>query len=170
MKSTDGIGLSDVQAVYGGPEGDLWELVMGQQIHIGGFASSMDLAEKAGIAAGTCGVDLCCCNGAGMRFLKRFRQVGAMTGVDATPKVIERGRQRCRDEGFPDITFVQCDVCRTPLPDAKADFVWGEDAWCYVVDKPALIAEAVRIVRPGGTIAFTDWIEGPAGQIGRAHV
>ena len=26
-----------------------------------------------------------------------------------------------------------------------------------------LIAEAARIVRPGGVIAFTDWVEGPAG-------
>jgi hypothetical protein len=49
MESKSGIGLKDVQGVYGGPEGDLWELVMGQQIHIGGFKSSMDLAEKAGI-------------------------------------------------------------------------------------------------------------------------
>jgi SAM-dependent methyltransferase len=40
------------------------------------------------------------------------------------------------------------------------DFVWGEDAWCYVVDKEKLIAEATRLVKPGGTIAITDWIEG----------
>ena len=33
---------------------------------------------------------------------------------------------------------------------------------CYVPDKPRLIAEAARIVRPGGVIAFTDWVEGPA--------
>ncbi len=26
-----------------------------------------------------------------------------------------------------------------------------------------MIAEAARIVRPGGVIAFTDWVEGPAG-------
>jgi SAM-dependent methyltransferase len=39
----------------------------------------------------------------------------------------------------------------------------GEDAWCYVVDKAKLIAEAARLVKPGGIIAFTDWIEGPAG-------
>jgi SAM-dependent methyltransferase len=41
--------------------------------------------------------------------------------------------------------------------------VWGEDAWCYVVDKRRLVAEAARIVRPRGVIAFTDWIEGPTG-------
>jgi hypothetical protein len=47
MKSIEEIGLSNVQAVYSGPEGDLWELIMGEQIHIGGFISSMELAEKA---------------------------------------------------------------------------------------------------------------------------
>ena len=44
MKTLEKIGLKDVQAVYSGPEGRLWELIMGQQIHIGGFTSSMDLA------------------------------------------------------------------------------------------------------------------------------
>jgi SAM-dependent methyltransferase len=47
------------------------------------------------------------------------------------------------------------------LPSASADFIWGEDAWCYVEDKNRLISEAARIVKPGGTIAFTDWMEGP---------
>jgi ubiquinone/menaquinone biosynthesis C-methylase UbiE len=164
MKCIDGVGLDDVKGVYGGPEGDLWELIMGHQIHIGGLTSSKDLAEKAGIRAGTCGVDLCCCNGAGMRFLVRFRQVERMTGVDATPNVIERGRKRCQEEGLTDkIEFVQADVCDSGLTGGAADFVWGEDAWCYVVDKPKLIAEAARIVRPGGVVAFTDWIEGNAG-------
>ncbi|MGB2754986.1 MAG: methyltransferase domain-containing protein [Phycisphaerae bacterium] len=163
MKTHAGIGLKDVQAVYDGPEGDLWELVMGEQIHIGGFTSSMDLAEKAKIAAGSSGVDFCCCNGAGMRFLVRFRNVQRMTGVDATRTVVERGRARTKAEGLDGrIRFVLADVCSSGLPDASADFVWGEDAWCYVVDKPRLIAEAARVVRPGGAIAFTDWVEGPA--------
>jgi len=164
MKSTTGIDLTNVQAVYNGPEGDLWELVMGEQIHIGGFTSSMDLADKAGIQAGTHGIDLCCCSGAGMRFLVRFRDVAKMTGVDATETVVNRGKQRCQQEGLSDkIEFVLADVCDSGLPEANADFIWGEDAWCYVVDKAKLIAEAARIVKPGGTIAFTDWIEGPAG-------
>jgi len=164
MKTMDNIGLKEVQTVYSGPEGELWELIMGEQIHIGGFVSSMDLAEKAGIGAGMKGVDLCCCNGAGMRFLARFRDVAQMTGVDATKKVVEQGRSRCRQEGLSDkIKFVLADVCDSGLEDASADFVWGEDAWCYVVDKEKLISEAARIVIPGGVIAFTDWIEGEAG-------
>ena len=164
MKSAANIGLSDVQAVYGGPEGELWELVMGQQVHIGGLQSSMDLAEKAGVGPGMSGVDLCCCNGAGMRFLVRFRNVDRMQGVDATQAVVELGRRRCEAEGLADrIQFTIADVCDTGLKSGSADFVWGEDAWCYVVDKKQLIAEAARLVKPGGIIAFTDWIVGPGG-------
>jgi len=162
VKSTKGIGLAEVQGVYGGAEGDLWELIMGEQIHIGGFQSSADLAERAGIAPGTRGVDLCCCSGAGMRFLLRFRKVGQMTGVDATQRVIERGKKRNEEQGVAErIRFVKADVCDSGLADACADFVWGEDAWCYVVDKAKLIAEAARLAKSGGTIAFTDWVEGP---------
>jgi ubiquinone/menaquinone biosynthesis C-methylase UbiE len=161
MKTITGVTLADVQAVYSGPEGDLWELIMGEQIHIGGFQSSMNLAKRAGIQAGMRGIDLCCCSGAGMRFLVRFYQVAAMCGVDATRTVLERGKQRCQVEGLDQkITFREADVCATGLPAAMADFIWGEDAWCYVVDKPTLIAEAARLIKPGGLIAFTDWIEG----------
>jgi ubiquinone/menaquinone biosynthesis C-methylase UbiE len=164
MKEIKGIGLKNVQEVYGGPEGDLWELVMGEQIHIGGFQSSMALATKAKITAGMKGVDLCCCTGAGMRFLVRFLNVSRMTGVDATEKVVLRGRERCAYEKLADrISFVLGDVCASGLPSGDADFVWGEDAWCYVEDKAKLIAEAARLVKKGGTIAFTDWIETGAG-------
>ena len=91
MKTIANVGLKDVQAVYSGPEGELWELVMGQQIHLGGLQSSLELAEKAGIRPGTSGVDLCCCTGAGMRFLVRFRNVARMQGVDATEAMVRRG-------------------------------------------------------------------------------
>ncbi|MEN6556609.1 MAG: class I SAM-dependent methyltransferase, partial [Thermoguttaceae bacterium] len=96
------MGLADVQAVYGGAEGQLWELVMGQQIHLGGFQSSMALADRAGVRAGMVGVDLCCCTGAGMRLLTRFRNVARMHGVDATERMVEVGRSRCREEGLAD--------------------------------------------------------------------
>ena len=69
MKSLVTVGLPDVQAVYRGFERELWELIMGHQIHIGGLKASLDLAERARIPAGAKGIDLCCCNGAGMRAL-----------------------------------------------------------------------------------------------------
>lgn len=164
MKSATQIHLADVQSVYSGAEGRLWELLMGEQIHLGGFQSSVDLAKRAGLAAGMCGVDLGCASGAGMRFLVRFVKIARMTGVDATPAMVELGRHRVAAEGLDaSIDFVLGDACDTGLPTEEFDFVWGEDAWCCVENKPQLIAEASRLIRPGGKIAFTDWVEGPAG-------
>ena len=147
MKALPTVELRDVQAVYSGPEGDLWELIMGEQIHIGGFRSSMALAECAGIGAGMWGVDLCCCTGAGMRFFgplptgshamgrRRRHGDGHPAGHRAVPRAghdrpgpVHAGRR------LPD----------GPSQRVGADFVWGEDAWCYVVDKQALVAEAAR--------------------------
>jgi ubiquinone/menaquinone biosynthesis C-methylase UbiE len=164
MHHLDSIALCQIQAVYDGAEGDLWELIMGQQIHVGGMASSQDLAARAGIAADSRGVDLCCCNGAAMRHLLRFNQAAHMPGVDATDTMIERAKARNQPEGFATrTTLVLAKATATGLDEACGDFVWGEDAWCYVADKAALITEAARLIPSGGTIAFTDWVAGPAG-------
>lgn len=154
------IGLSDVQRVYSGPEAKLWELIMGEQIHAGGMMSSTELARSAGIRAGMKGVDLCCCLGAGMRFLAKNYQVH-MCGVDATDNVLAQARQRAKEEGLDGhLEFKAGDVTCIPYEDKTFDFVWGEDAWCYVVGKDKLVQEAARVLKPGGIIAFTDWIEG----------
>ncbi|MEI6651124.1 MAG: methyltransferase domain-containing protein, partial [Chlorobiaceae bacterium] len=39
------------------------------------------------------------------------------------------------------------------------DVVWGQDAWCYITDKKRLIEECARVLKPGGILAFTDWLE-----------
>ena len=162
MRKTD-ITLKDVSAVYDGPEGLLWELIMGEQIHAGGIKSSMVLAEKAGINPGMKGIDLCSALGAGCRFLVQNFGV-TMCGVDATDTMLKKAEERAEADGLEDkIEFKKGDVTAIPYNDSVFDFVWGEDAWCYVVDKEKLIEEAARVVKSGGVVAFTDWIEGPEG-------
>jgi SAM-dependent methyltransferase len=152
-----------VQAVYSGPERALWELLMGEQIHIGGFGSSQDLAARAGVKPGLSAVDLCACTGAGLRFLARFHGLAHGIGVDMTQAVLDLGEGRNRRDGVSErIRLVQAEATATSLPAGQADLVWGEDAWCYVADKPALVREALRLDKPGGTIAFTDWRWGPS--------
>ncbi len=159
-----GIELPEVRALYEGRPARIYELLMGQQIHIGGLVSTLELADLAGIGEGSRGVDLCCGSGASMRALVRLRGVASMTGVEAASSPVQRGRHACERDGLGErVRFVVADACSSALPEGQADFVWGEDAWCYVVDKESLIAEAVRIVRRDGTIAFTDWVEGSSG-------
>lgn len=161
MKATETFHLSQVQQAYRGADGRFWELVMGEQIHIGGMESSADLAEKAEIRPGSSGIDLCCGSAGGMRFLVSIRGVEHMVGVDATDIMIARGQQMCDQSGLSDrISMVLRDASACGLPAESADFIWSEDAWCYVEEKSRIIREAARLVRPGGTIAFTDWTEG----------
>lgn len=157
------ITLKDVNAVYSGPEGQLWEMIMGEQIHVGGFASSMTLAQKAGIREGQKVLDLCSALGAGLRFLvKNFNVKGY--GLDGTKHMYEEAIKRAkRDNMDGSIEFKLGDVTAIPWTDSTFDVVWGEDAWCYVVDKERLISESARILKKNGTIAFTDWVEGPEG-------
>jgi ubiquinone/menaquinone biosynthesis C-methylase UbiE len=155
--------LKDVSADYSGPVGQLWELIMGEQVHIGGFKSSKTLADKAGIKAGMKGIDLCSCLGAGMRFLAKNYGC-TMAGVDGTKAMYQKAIERAKQEGLQDkLEFKLGDVMAIPYPDKSFDFVWGEDAWCYVTDKDKLIAEATRVLKSGGKLVFTDWIEGPKG-------
>ena len=164
VKRNPSVGTGDVAEVYDGDQGRLYELVFGESIHVGGREASAELADAAGIRPASHGVDLCCGNGAAMRFLVAERGVAEMTGVDISEALIDRGERLVEDAGLSEqIRFVAADATRTDLADARSDFVWSEDAWVYVPDKAAVVAEAARIVRPGGTIAFTDWVEGPAG-------
>mmetsp|Transcript_12272 Transcript_12272/g.13879 ORF Transcript_12272/g.13879 Transcript_12272/m.13879 type:complete len:271 (-) Transcript_12272:299-1111(-) len=150
-----------IKACYSGAEQDIWELTMGKQVDIGGASSTMELAQKAGLGPGMKGVDLNCNNGGGMRCLLRLCGVESMTGVDITKSVVDRGIKRTAEEGFGDkITFICANSLENGLPDASADFVYSKDAWCYMPDKQSIIDQAARIVKPGGTICFTDWIEG----------
>ena len=62
--------------------------------------------------------------------------------------VVDRCRTRCEAEGYAGtIDITHADVCDSGLPDGSADFVWGEDAWCYVEDKAKLVAEAARLAQ-----------------------
>lgn len=155
--------LSDVQGVYSGPEGDLWELIMGEQIHIGGFAQSKILADLAGIGRGEKVLDLCSALGAGLRFLAKFYGARGF-GLDATDRMLEKAASRTAEDGLAgQIEFRKGNVESIPWSDGFFDVVWGEDAWCYVENKDRMVAEAARVLRKGGRIAFSDWVEGPKG-------
>lgn len=163
MKKT-GMTVENVKEVYSGPEGELWELIMGEQIHVGGWGQSKVLADAAGIREGQKVLDICSALGAGLRFLNRNYGVQGY-GLDATPHMVEEARRRTERDGLSEaITYKVGNAEEIPWGDGHFDVVWGEDAWCYVENKEKMIEEAARVLKPGGTIAFSDWVEGPAGM------
>jgi ubiquinone/menaquinone biosynthesis C-methylase UbiE len=151
--------LEDVQAVYSGPVGVLWEMLMGEQIHVGGPKETDILAEKAKISKETHVLDVCSALGGPARHIaKKFGC--KVTGLDATQKMVNEAILRTAREGLTNqISYKLGDSLNMPFEDGTFDMVWGQDAWCYVTDKAQLISEAARVLKPGGTIAFTDWIQ-----------
>jgi ubiquinone/menaquinone biosynthesis C-methylase UbiE len=154
--------LTEVEDLYGSAEGRLWELVAGEMLHCGGIGQTTAMANKAGIKEGQKVLDLCSGFGSSLRFLaKKFKIQGY--GIDISPYMVEQATKRTRAEGLEgQITYRQGSVYQSPWQNNTFDVVWGEDAWCYLDSKEGLIKEAVRLLKPGGVIAFSDWVTGPS--------
>jgi ubiquinone/menaquinone biosynthesis C-methylase UbiE len=153
------VGIEGVNEVYEGPGGGLWEMLMGEQIHVGGEKETEVLAKKAGITASSVVVDVCSALGGPARHLAR--KIGcSVVGLDATAKMHNEALRRTKEAGLEGkITYKLGNALDMPFRAGTFDVVWGQDAWCYITDKERLIRECARVVKPGGVVAFTDWIE-----------
>ena len=82
-----------------------------------------------------------------------------VTAVDVAAPLIALAQRRIADQR---ITFQTIEP-EKPLPfaDACFDVVFTKDAWLHVIDKPALLREVHRVLKPGGRLAGGDWMKGP---------
>jgi len=126
------------------------------QDHFGGIEANDILAAKAGIQRSHHVLDVCSGMGGPARYLAH--RIGCrVTGLDLTRSRYEsaiRLTQLAKLSRLVD--FRLGDALNMPFEDASFDIVIGQEAWCHVPDKPRLIAECARVVKPGGVIAFTD--------------
>jgi len=126
------------------------------QDHYGGVDALDALADVAGIRAGHHVLDVCSGVGGPARWLA-FRRGCRVTGLDFTTSRVESAKrlsQRARLDHL--VNFVHGDATRMPLQDSDYDVVIGQESWLHIPDKPALVSECIRVLKPGGTIAFTD--------------
>ncbi len=126
------------------------------QDHYGGLPALDALANRAGISSEHYVVDLCSGLGGPARHLANTRGCRVL-GVDLTAsrhdaaiRLTTLARQSHR------VQFVLADVRDVPFPDASFDAALSQEGFAHVPDKARLVAEAVRLVKPGGVVAFTD--------------
>ena len=82
---------------------------------------------------------------------------GTVTGVDQSPEFIAAARAARRRGGVGDrVEFVVGDVHALDLPAASFDAVVAHTLVSHVRDPLAVLAEAARVVRPGGSVAIFD--------------
>ena len=157
------LSVNDVSEVYAGPGGKLWELLMGEQIHVGGAEETDVLAKKAGIDKAGENLnllDICSALGGPARYLAENYGINVV-GLDITIEMVEEAKKRTEGKPYSDkIEYRIGSGLDIPAHSETFDIVWGQDAWCYIRDKKRLIEETWRVLKSGGTLAFTDWIWG----------
>jgi len=94
-------------------------------------------------------IDVGCGSGAALRALQSNGHRGRLVGADPYPRMIEHARNR--SEG---IDFVVAGAEDLPFPDARFDGALAVNAVHHWRDMTARLAEAFRVLRPGGWIAI----------------
>jgi predicted TPR repeat methyltransferase len=105
-------------------------------------------------------IDLGC--GTGLAATAFSAQVDEFTGIDLSPRMIERAR--------PTGLYARLEVAEMVdglrgEPDASADLILAADAVVYLADLAPLLREAKRVLVPGGLLAFTVETHGGEGVI-----
>lgn len=101
-----------------------------------------------GLPVGTA-LDAACGTG---RHTGYLRELGHhVIGVDASPDMLARARER-----LPDIDFHQADLHRLPLPDDAVDTVVCALALAHLPELAPVLAEFARVLRPGGHLVISD--------------
>ena len=126
------------------------------QAHFGGLAATDALARHAKINESTHVLDLCCGLGGPARYLA-YHHGCRVTGVDMnTDRLAGAVRLTERTKLQDRVLFHHANALQTGLADETFDVIVSQEAFCHIPDKKTLIAECVRLLKPGGRIVYTD--------------
>lgn len=93
------------------------------------------------------------------------RGARSVVGLDVTPELLREAARRAVRSSV-EVTWLTADFLSVPLPSRCADLVTSTFGIVFAADPGAALAEARRLVRPGGQIVFTSWsATGLFGQI-----
>lgn len=103
-------------------------------------------------------LDLGCGTGIASRAIaRRSGFAGELTGIDLSEYLVRAARTLAEREGVSGrCTFLAGDSHALDLPDAGFDAVVAHTLFSHLTDPAQVLAEALRLVRPGGPIAVFD--------------
>lgn len=119
-----------------------------QQAMLRSYVSAIEFPPAARV------LEIGCGTGAVTRTLAGWPDVNHATGVDPSPVFVSRARELARE--VPNVSFEEGDGRRLRFDAGSFDVAVLHTTMCHVPGPERLVAEAFRVLRPGGWIAAFD--------------
>ncbi len=112
------------------------------------------LVNHARVQSGARVLDAGC--GTGVVAITAALRGARVTALDLTPQLLERARENAHLAAL-EIDFHEGDIEQLPFPGAAFDFVLSQFAHIFAPRPAVALGELLRVLKPGGTIAFSTW-------------